>query len=160
MLRITGERLNRIRDRLTEYHVSAQLAAQADTTENLYPAPSSSKETLMALDVAVEGDDCDDAWYDLSSNKVDILFLIGLDTQQESEEEEKEYGVTAWGGGIWYCRDYNPQALEDICDADTGSDPGAVVCRIHHAAIRIHRSVSEGEAPDAGNSENNLVLAI
>nr|VFJ49344.1 MAG: prepilin-type N-terminal cleavage/methylation domain-containing protein [Candidatus Kentron sp. FM]VFJ62681.1 MAG: prepilin-type N-terminal cleavage/methylation domain-containing protein [Candidatus Kentron sp. FM]VFK07473.1 MAG: prepilin-type N-terminal cleavage/methylation domain-containing protein [Candidatus Kentron sp. FM] len=159
MLRITAERLNRIRDRLTEYHVSAQLAAQADTTENLYPAPSSPPDPDTSA-AAVSGGDCDDAWYDLSSNEVDVLFLIGLDTNQESEGEEKEYGVTAWGGGIWYCRDYNPQTLDNICNADTGSDPGAVVCRIHHAALRIHRSVSEGGAPDAENSDDNLVLAI
>lgn len=156
MLRITAERIDRIRDQLTEYHLAAQLAAEVGA-KDLYPAPSTPRNPT-APDPggyrSVAGGDCKAPWYNLASARLDILFRIGLSTNPESAQ--KEYGRTPWGGTIEYCRDYYPPALGNLC----ARNPRGPACRIDHAAIRIHRSVSEGLAPDPVDAGRNLVLVI
>jgi hypothetical protein len=61
-----------------------------------------------------------------------------------------EFGTTAWGGAMEYCRDYEPDGT-DTSNADTPP---------HYAAIRIHKNVSTGGSPDNSVIGNNIFITF
>jgi hypothetical protein len=73
---------------------------------------------------------------------VNVLAQLGLGAL--------EYGVTAWGGTIQYCRDY------DLIDSPTNANANA---QPHYAALRINKSVSLGSIPDA-TAINNVFISF
>ena len=70
---------------------------------------------------------CRDGWYNLAATNVDILTQLGMD--------KSEQGVTAWGGVIDFCRDYDP-AL-----SGTHNSPP------HYGALRMNRDATSAVAP-------------
>lgn len=134
MLAATTQRLDRIRDTMLAQFRARQATAQGNDPTNWWlPNPGSMGGAAPA---ANQG--CRDGWYDLGSSGV--LAGVGLTAE--------EYGSTAWGGRVEYCRDY---------DADGSKAPNAMP---HFAALRIHRDVSLGQAPDGAVSGNNLILTF
>lgn len=135
MLANTAQKLDKVRDKLLSYFTAQQRTASGNDTTNWWlPNPGT-----MAGQSPATNQGCRDGWYDLSTNTT-ILPSVGLTTT--------EYGMTAWGGPIQFCRDYDPTGTKT---------PDAAP---HLAAIRIHSSVSTGSAPDAVVVGNNLVLTF
>lgn len=138
MLRLTTARINRLVDKLSsEFYTRMRLAA-ANSTQNFYPAPNNAgAPNLSGRNPAAAGSfGCHDGWYDLSAINVNVLQQVGLDRE--------EFGVTAWGGRIEYCRDYEPTATGI---ATAGTAP-------HYAALRFNRNLSNAANPTntlAGN---------
>lgn len=141
MLATTVQRLDKVRDTLLGYLRAQQQSAAGGDTTNWYPnqAGAAAAGSLTGANPATN-QGCRDGWYDLSSGAVTVLPTIGLSQQ--------EFGVTAWGGSIGYCRDYDPTAAK------------AANAAPHYAAIRILGSVSSGSAPDAVVPGNNVVLTF
>lgn len=134
MLTTTSQRLDRVRDALMAHFRAQQLTAAAGDTTNWFPPnPGTAAGANPATNQG-----CRDGWYDLSTSA--ILPLVGLGAAQ--------YGQTAWGGAIQYCRDYDPAATQ------TADAPP------HFSALRINAAVSTGSAPDAAVIGNNLVLTL
>lgn len=131
LLRITAIRADRVRDALTSYLRTQQLTAAAGDTTNWYPAgsPSQAGKTPNASTQF-----CRDGWYPLTTSSV--LTTAGL--------SPSEFGVTAWGGLIEYCRDYDPA----VSAANTPP---------HYAAIRFNKNVSLAAAPSAVATDNILI---
>ena len=141
MLATTVQRLEKVRDALLAYFRAQQITAAAGDTTNWYPnqaGASAAGSMSGATPSANQG--CRDGWYNLSSAGVSVLPAVGLSAQ--------EYGVTAWGGPIEYCRDYDPTGT-----SGANTPP-------HYAAIRIHANVSAGIAPDSAVPGNNIVLTF
>lgn len=134
MLVLTAKRTEKIRENLGDYFRTKMLAAAANDTTNWYPTGATS---LGGLTPTALNNFCRDGWYDLST--ATVLPQIGLSAA--------EYGITAWGGKIEYCRDYDP--------AVTGANTPP-----HYSAIRFHKNVSQGIAPDAAVGTNNIVLSL
>lgn len=135
MLRLTTGRINKLSDRLSsEFYTRMRLAA-ANSTQNFYP-------TAAALNLAganaATNMGCYDGWYRLNAVNVNVLTQLGLDPA--------EFGVTAWGGAIDYCRDYAPAG-------------GGANTPPHYAAIRFNRALSSGAAP-TGVLANNVVVTF
>jgi prepilin-type N-terminal cleavage/methylation domain-containing protein len=125
---LTSGRLDRVKSAFVSYFNDQQSAAPANNTTNWYPSGTG---------LGASGQNCHDGWYDLSISN--ILPLIGL--------SPSEYGVTAWGGKVQYCRDYDP------------SNSGAGVLP-HNGALRINLDVTTGSAPDSVTISNNIVLSF
>jgi hypothetical protein len=134
LLKKSTERLDKVRDSLTNYFRSMVLAAAASDTTNWYPSGSSS----MAGQTPSTTQGCRDGWYDLYTD-TGILNTVGL--------SPTEYGVTGWGGHVQYCRDYDPA----VTAANTPP---------HYAALRIHKNVTTGSNPDGTTTSNNVVLTF
>lgn len=134
MLATTAQRLDKLRDSFLSYFRAAQITAAAGDATNFYPTDS----TSLGGQNPATNQSCRDGWYSLSTSG--ILAKINLSSS--------EYGKTAWGGDIQYCRDY---------DATGTEAPNASP---HSAALRIRSSVSSGSAPDSVVSGNNLVLTF
>lgn len=125
LLRITAGRLNRLADRfVVDFHNKVRLAA-ADSTANFFVVNNGGLN-LGDLDPAANMG-CRDGWYNLSAANVDVLTQLGMD--------KTEHGVTAWGGLIGYCRDFDPAGTS------THNAPP------HYGALRIHRNTSSLVAP-------------
>jgi len=141
MLATTVQRLEKVRDTLLAYLRAQQVTAAGGDTTNWYPNQAGAA-AAGSLSGATPGTNqgCRDGWYDLSNAGVSVLPALGLSAQ--------EYGVTAWGGPIQYCRDYDP----------TGTK--AANAAPHYAAIRILANVSAGGAPDGSVPGNNIVLTL
>jgi len=141
MLATTVQRLDKIRDSLISYLRVQQVTAGGSDTTNWYPnqAGAAAAGTLTG-GVPGTNQGCRDGWYDLSNAGVTVLPTIGLSAS--------EFGTTAWGGAIQYCRDYDPTAAK------------AANAAPHYAAIRILASVSSGSAPDNAVVGNNIVLTL
>lgn len=135
MMSSTAQKLDKIRDSLVSYLRAQQSQAAATDTTNWYPSES------ISLGGATPGTNqgCRDGWYNLSSSAV-VLPTVGLTAS--------EYGTTAWGGQIQYCRDYDP----------TGAK--AANAAPHFGALRINKLLSSGVAPDAVTISNNIVLSF
>lgn len=147
MLAVTARRLDTLRDSLLQYVRAKQLAAAATDTTNWYPAPSAAPSLAGATPNTNQG--CRDGWYDLSAANVDVLPQVGL--------SREEFGTTSWGGAIHYCRDFDPTGTKA---------PNAPP---QWAALRVHKSVSQGIGPDpgagaaapaTGGALNNLFLTF
>jgi len=139
MLATTVQRLDKVRDTLLSYLRTQQVTAAGGDTTNWYPnqAGASAPGSLSGANPATN-QGCRDGWYSLFSTAV--LPTVGLSAQ--------EYGITAWGGAIEYCRDYDP----------TGT--GTPDAPPHYAAIRINANVSAGLGPDHAVPGNNIVLTF
>lgn len=135
MLAATAQRMDKVRDVLVGYLRAQQNQAAATDTTNWYPSESTS------LGGATPGTNqgCRDGWYNLSTGTV-VLPTVGL--------APTEFGTTAWGAAIQYCRDYDALGLK-VANAAP-----------HYGAVRIHKSVSAGLAPDAVTVANNIVLTF
>lgn len=134
MLSATTQRLDRVRDALTAHLRVHQVTAAAGDTTNWFPAPT----PTLAGKNPLTNQGCRDGWYSLSTSTV--LPAVGL--------APEEYGVTAWGGEIEFCRDYDPD----------GS--GAPNAPPHYAALRINRAASAGLPPSAALPASNVVLTF
>lgn len=132
MLTATARRVDRVRDALLSYYRGKQLAAAPTDTTNWYPGSA-----LAGMSPA-GNQGCRDGWYALDATAV--LPLIGL--------SREEFGVTAWGGRIEYCADYDPLASKS---------PNAPP---HAAALRFLASASSGGAPDPSVLSNNVLLTL
>lgn len=141
MLATTVQRLEKVRDTLLSFLRAQQVTAAGGDTTNWYPnqAGASAAGSLAGASPATN-QGCRDGWYDLSNAAVSVLPAVGLASQ--------EYGATAWGGAIQYCRDYDP-----IGSATPNSPP-------HYAAIRINKNASAGVAPDAAVAGNNVLVTF
>lgn len=143
MLALSAQNLNRIHDQfLARFNVNRAAAAATDTT-NWYPYPYAAgvpgtPNPDKSGAAAASNQYCWDGWYDLSAANINVLAQVGLSQQQ--------YGKTAWGGTIEYCRDYDP-ALRGA-----NSLP-------HFGALRINNSVSLGDPPSA-TAANNLFISF
>lgn len=137
LLGVTTDRINRLRDALREFFRAAFLTTTPDATVNYYP--TSTTGTLAGQDPALN-EGCRDGWYGLdpASAHANIVEQIGL--------ASAEFGVTAWGAPVEYCRDFDPAGTNGVNNAP------------HNAAIRIHRSVSVPQAPGAAGM--NLVWSL
>jgi len=132
MLRLTTGRINKLTDRLASEFFTRMRLAAANSSQNFYPG--STLLNLAGASPATTGG-CHDGWYRLNAANVNVLSQIGLDPA--------EFGVTAWGGVIEYCRDYGPGAVAN-------TPP-------HYAALRINKNVSSGAAPVTVLANNVVV---
>lgn len=146
MLAETARRLGKIRDALTAYYRAKQIAVSPNDATNFYPASSSDLLTQYSAGVYT----CYGPWIDLANDPGDpndpsikILMKIGLG--------QTEFGTTAWGGHIEFCRDF-------VLDGTAANTPP------HNGALRVNASVSSGSAADAtltaAAALNNLYLTF
>lgn len=142
LLATTRARLDRVRDALSGYFRARMLTAAATDTTNFYPAPTGGGAPVLSGAAPGANQGCRDGWYSLDAANVNVLAQVGL--------SQAELGATAWGGGVQYCRDYDP----------TGTS-GANVPP-HYAALRVLGAVSQGAGPDAtpGGTANNIILSF
>lgn len=139
MLEHTTKRLDTVMDALRNYQKSKQ--STIGGANNWFPnqlgvgMPGSANGKSVGTNQG-----CKDGWYKLSDKAVLVLSAVGL--------SQEEYGRTAWGGSIEYCRDYDPEELND------SNDPP------HYAAIRILLDVSLGEEPNPIATGENIVLTF
>lgn len=139
MLIKSTQRLERVRDTLLGYLRSREISAAAGDTTNWFPnqlGNSAAGSLAGAAPAANQG--CRDGWYTLSTDTT-ILLTIGL--------APEEFGRTAWGGTIQYCRDYDPNGT-----SGANNPP-------HYGALRINKNVSTGGAPSATPGDN-IVLTF
>ena len=137
MLASTVQRLDKVRDTLLGYLRAQTITAAAGDATNWYPP----NPGTLGGQTPSSNQGCRDGWYDLSTTNV--LETVGL--------SKAEFGVTAWGGKIEYCRDYDPLGTKS---------PNAVP---HYAAIRINKVPSNGIAgnsPNPGVIGNNIILTF
>ncbi|OJW52270.1 MAG: hypothetical protein BGO63_15285 [Candidatus Accumulibacter sp. 66-26] len=144
MLAATSERLAMIRDQAIARVNVRRLSADAADTTNWYPysyatgAPTTPSPNMAGSDASVN-QGCWDGWYQLNAANVNILPQLGLTAAQ--------YGITAWGARIEYCRDYDP-ALRGA-----NSLP-------HYAALRINMNVSQALPPNNTLQSDNLFITF
>lgn len=141
MLALTTGRLNRLTDRLSSEFYTRQRLAAANSTTNFFPLPTNGGAPNYIGRNPVTNMGCHNGWYPLNSALVNILAQIGLDSS--------EYGVTAWGGSIEYCQDYDPTAV----GTGTANTPP------HYAALRINKNLSAGAAP-TGVAGSDVVITF
>lgn len=132
MLAKTKTATYKVRDAFVEYFRQQQ-AANPSSTTNFYPNNGSSP---VASASANQG--CWYPWINLASTTV--LNTVGL--------SPVEYGSTAWGGRLEYCRDY---------DSAGSSSANAAP---HYGAIRLHRDISGAFAPDPSIASKNVVFTF
>jgi prepilin-type N-terminal cleavage/methylation domain-containing protein len=136
--RDTWIRLNDVRWKIrTGFNATVAAAAAGDTTNHFFKPNLAGSPNLIGADPATN-QGCRDGWYQLNSIDVNVLSYYGLDPQSV-------YAVTAWGGRIDYCQDYDP------------TNAGANVLP-HVAALRINKSVTAGSAPSATITQNLILL--
>jgi len=139
MLATTVQRLDKVRDSLLTFLRTQQVTAGGGDTTNWYTNQAGlSVAGLLTGANPVTNQGCRDGWYSLAATNV--LPSVGLAAQ--------EFGVTAWGGTVEYCRDYDPLAVK-VANAAP-----------HYAALRILANVSNGAAPDNVVPGNNVVLTF
>ena len=148
LLRTSSDRVDIIREALRQYYNAKQIAAgPAAASTNFFPTAA----TSQAGQNPTTNEGCHDGWYPLGDPAADadasnnaqaantILAEIGLG--------RAEFGVTAWGAMLEYCRDYEPNATGT---ASANTPP-------NYSAIRINPSVSTGLKPLA---TGNLVFSL
>ncbi|GAB6040876.1 hypothetical protein [Endothiovibrio diazotrophicus] len=140
MLAETLRRIGGLRRALAEFAQAGRLAAAAGDPTNHYPSPNGAGAPHLSGANPVTNEGCHDGWYDLAAGNVNVIQQVGL--------ARGEFAVTAWGGAIAYCRDYDPAAS----DGSTADQPP------HAAALRLYRALSLGSAPGAPGS--NLLFPI
>ena len=139
MLATTAQRLDKVREALLRYLRTQQQTAAGGDTTNWFPNQNGVGAAGSLTGKAPgTNQECRDGWYDLSDAAVKALPAVGLSPQ--------EFGKTAWGGTIEYCRDYDPV-------------PTAANTPPHYAAIRINSAVTLGAAPYP-TPLNNIVLTF
>ncbi|SIR01744.1 type II secretion system protein [Marinobacterium stanieri] len=133
----TYRRIQKIRSALANWNNASRLQAAANSTDNFYPDPFPTGANNLAGANEATNQGCRDGWYDLSETTNNVLPWLGL--------SRAEYGVTAWGAIVEYCRDYVP--------ATSSTEP------VFYAALRLHRAVSLGLDP-AGSDPFNIVITL
>lgn len=137
--RDTWLRLNDIRLKIrTAFNATVAAAPAGDKTNHFFKPNLTGAPNLIGADPATN-QGCRDGWYELNSVNVNVLAFYGLDPQSV-------YGITAWGGRVEYCQDYDPT------DSGVNALP-------HIAALRINKAVTTGAAP-TGTASQNLILLI
>lgn len=141
MLAATSQRLSMIRDQAIARVNVRRLSADAADTTNWYPFPyASGAPTVpnpnLSGSNATTNQGCWDGWYNLNASDTNVLAQLGLTAAQ--------YGTTAWGGRIEYCRDYDP--------AGRGANSLP-----HYAALRINKAVTDASNPSATQSNNIFI---
>jgi prepilin-type N-terminal cleavage/methylation domain-containing protein len=139
-LELTAYRITTLREGARSYFNALLGQAPPGDPTNFFPAPSGGGAPNLAGQNPSTNQGCHDGWYTLSAGNVNVLDVLGLG--------KGEFGVTAWGGPVQYCRDFDPVAV----DASSANTPP------HIGALRIHRSVSEALAP--GIPASNLVFTM
>lgn len=125
MLRTTIGRINRLSDRISSsYYAKARATEQSGV--NHFAGSNGSADPASG---------CWSGWDRLISSST--LATIGLNRE--------EYGKTAWGGRVEYCRDYKPGGL-------AGQPP-------FYAALRINKDLKVGSHPSTTNS-NNVIFTF
>jgi prepilin-type N-terminal cleavage/methylation domain-containing protein len=137
--RSTWLRLNETRLKIRNAFNATVASSTAGATDNFFFKPNLAGSPDLSGSDPTTNQGCRDGWYQLDSIDVNVLSFYGL-------EPQSVYGVTAWGGRIEYCQDFDP--------ADTGAN-----VLPHIAAIRINRAVTAGQAP-ASTTAQNLILVI
>lgn len=141
MLATTVQRLDKVRDTLLTYLRTQQVTGAGGDKTNWFPNQAgASAAGILSGGSPATNQGCRDGWYDLNSATVTVLQTVGLSPE--------EFGSTAWGGAIQYCRDYDATAVK------VPNTPP------HYGAIRILRNVSVGLPPDAAVAGNNIVLTF
>lgn len=133
----SAEKLLSVRDALKRIFYYSMLSAPPASVDNFYPYPTGFGAPDHSGRTPASNEGCRDGWYELSSNNVNILSLINL-------TPKTYYGKTAFGGGIEYCRDYDPT------DTNANTPP-------HGVALRINKQISNGMSPAA---TGNLILSF
>ncbi len=138
MLAETARRLAKIRDALTAYYRAQQIGHNPDDPTNWYPNTGT-----FSYSGDQGGNTCWSGWQALNGSST-ILAIIGLG--------QSEFGTTAWGGPIEFCRDF-------VLDGTAENTPP------HNGALRVNASVSLGSAADAtvnstAAQNNNLYLTF
>lgn len=136
----TVNRLNRIRETIGNWVTSQKLAAAASDTTNFMPDSS----TAIAASTASTNQHCWNVWHDLSASSSTVLTQLGL--------SKAEFGSTAFGGKIEYCRDFDP--------TDTAADTPP-----HYGALRINATPAvagslTGQNPDSAVIGNNIFITF
>lgn len=143
MLARTATNIDQLRTALMNFYETKR-AANPSSTANHYPRPSNPIVQQPADPDPLTNQGCREGWYILDDALSDILLQIGI--------ADSEFGRTAWGASIEYCRDYDP----------TGASGYGVAP--HHAALRINRFVSLGMPADnernGGDPNNNIVISF
>lgn len=130
----TADNIDAIRTRMQEYFREKQRLASATDTSNFFPRQL---VVVAAASVGTTNPDCrNDGWYRLDNS--DILSQVGL--------VKTVNGLTAWGGQIHYCPDYDASGVK-AADAPP-----------HFAALRILTSPSAGGSPPAGNNTTSTII--
>lgn len=125
MLRSTAATINRLTERfVTDFHNKIRLSS-ADSTANFFEINTGGL-SLANTDPALNFG-CRDGWYALSAANVDVLTKLGMN--------KSEVGITAWGGPISYCRDFDP--------AGTGSHNSPP----HYGALLLNRNMASTAVP-------------
>lgn len=135
----TVQRLEKVRDVMLAYFRTQQLGATAGDTTNWYPAGASS---LSGQNPATN-QGCYDGWYSLNTDAT-ILNTVGL--------SPIEFGQTAWGGAVQYCRDYDPTA------SGANKAPHYAALRINMTPINAARTAAL--APDNAVAGNNIFITF
>ncbi len=139
MLRMTTGRLNKLSDKLASEFYTRQRLSAANSPTNFFPLPSNGGAPNFIGRNPVTNMGCHNGWYSLDAGNVNILAQIGMDSA--------EFGVTAWGGPVEYCQDYERDA---VGPANAGQAP-------HYAALRINRNLSSAAAPSGVEAANVVV---
>lgn len=140
MLSTTVQRLDRVREAMLGYLRVQQLTASGSDVTNWYPNQNGlSAPGNRTVSDPLLNQGCHDGWYRLDDAGSQVLAVLGLSAL--------EYGRTAWGGSIEYCRDYDPAGMQ------------AANTPPHYAALRILADVSTGQPPHTLPG-NNVVLTF
>lgn len=138
MMRTTVARINKLTDRLASEFYTRMRSSAANSTQNFYPAPNNAGAPNLSGASLASNMMCHDGWYRLSAANVNVLAQLGLDPT--------EFGVTAWGGAIDYCRDYDPAG-------------GPANTPPHYAALRFNKNLSSGALP-TGLTSGDVVVTF
>lgn len=128
MLRVTIGRLNRLTDRFSSHFYSKARASESAGVNHF-------AGTAASLG-GVQKQGCWVEWDNLSGTTT--LESIGLN--------KNEYGKTAWGGNIEYCRDYKPGG-----GGAEGQPP-------FFAALRFNKELKKNSHPSAAT--NNVIVTF
>lgn len=127
--RLTWDRLKEVKHRMRETFTYQQLSSQAGDLTNHFYQPSTGSTDVGQLN-------CPSGWFDMSQS--DVLEQYGI-------APKEVFGLTAWGGVIDYCPDYDPQG--------TGIDTPP-----HNGALRININVTKGAAPNNTEADNLIII--
>lgn len=139
----TVDRIDKLRDAFGAYFRAKVLSAAASDFTNWYPASTVGGAPNLSGGVPATNQGCRDGWYNLSDANINVLQQIGL--------TQEEFGRTAWGGIIQFCRDYDPTGTSGV-----NTPP-------HYGALRFNRTPYAGTTannPDTTTLTNNIVLSF
>ncbi|ELL1256095.1 type II secretion system protein [Pseudomonas aeruginosa] len=138
-LAVTGSRMRRISNEMVKYFNLLRVSAAPTATTNFYPAPTGGGAPNLSGQSPAANMGCRDGWYTLGNANVNVLDQLAL--------PKAELAVTAWGGAIQYCRDFDPLGTNG-----PNAEP-------HYGALRINGNVSTGSAP-TGLTANDLIVTF